>query len=134
MALLINIIVGRGFTNEEHCELLISKEEQGNTLRIAVHYSKSRLASCTLLTRWSASVLIVSVPMQVAELIKEDWPIVLQEEFWLFILLLSLKYWSVKQKNYIYMHCYVFLSDSKIIHSLWDITITYASLLLKYPP
>ena len=36
---------------------------------------KSRLTSCTLLTRWSASVLKVGV--RVAKLTKQDWPIVL---------------------------------------------------------
>ena len=34
---------------------------------------KSRLTNCTLLTRWSASVLKVGV----VKLTKQDWPIVL---------------------------------------------------------
>ena len=36
---------------------------------------KSRLTSCTLLTRWSASVLKVGVPCGLRSL--QDWPIVL---------------------------------------------------------
>ena len=38
-------------------------------------HSKRRLPSCTLLTRWSASVKSGHA-MQVTKLIKEDWPIV----------------------------------------------------------
>ena len=38
LALAIDTIDGRGFTNGARCELLISKEEQGNALRIAVHF------------------------------------------------------------------------------------------------
>ena len=39
MALAMDIIDGRGFTNEARCVLLISKEEQGNALHIAVHFT-----------------------------------------------------------------------------------------------
>ena len=48
--------------------------------------------------------------MQVAQLIKEDWPIVVR----ILSYFMSLKCWSVKLKNQICMHCYVFRSDESL--------------------
>ena len=57
MALAIDTIDGQGLSNEARCELLPKKS------KVTLYFhSKSRLTSCTLLTRQSASVLKVGVP------------------------------------------------------------------------
>ncbi len=58
MVLAIDTIDGQGLSNEVHHELL-SKEEQSDAV-FAVHFTVK--GSCTLLTRWSISVLKVGVP------------------------------------------------------------------------
>ena len=74
MALAIDSTDGQGLNNIAHREFLSKK--QGNAV-FTIHFTvKCVLISCTLLTRWSASVLKVECAMQIAKLIKEDWPIV----------------------------------------------------------
>ena len=55
MALAINTIDGRELSNE-----VTAKEKQDTAICRSFH-SKSHLMSCTLLTRWSASVLKVGM-------------------------------------------------------------------------
>ena len=71
MALTINTIDGRGLSNKAHRELLPKnlKRDQGNTVfAVPSLHSKSRLASCTLLTRRSTSVLKVAMPYRLQSL------------------------------------------------------------------
>ena len=58
MALAFDTIDGRGLSNEVHYELLPKKSK----CICRLFHSKSRLTSCTLLTRWSTSVLKVGLP------------------------------------------------------------------------
>ena len=60
MALAIDMTDGRGLSNEAHCELLM-KKEQGNAVLAFLFAVNNRLTSCTLLTRWSVSVLKVGL-------------------------------------------------------------------------
>ena len=57
MALAIDTIDGCGLSNEARRELLPKKSKV--MLYLCLLHSKSRLTSCTLLIRWSASVLKV---------------------------------------------------------------------------
>ena len=60
MALAIDTIDGWGLSNEERRVLLPKKSKVMLYLLFIIH-GKSRLTSCTLLTRWSALVLKVGV-------------------------------------------------------------------------
>ena len=60
MALAIDITDGRGLSNEARRELLLNKE-QGNAVLAFLFAVNSRLTSCTLITKWSVSVLKVGV-------------------------------------------------------------------------
>ena len=76
MALTIDITDGHGLSNEVRHELLLIK--QGNAVLAFLFAVNNRLISCTLLTRWSVSVLKVGMMCGVSKLITEDWPIVLR--------------------------------------------------------
>ena len=56
MAFAINITNGRGLSNEVRRELLLKKNKVATVLAFLFAVN-SHLTSCTLLTRWSASVL-----------------------------------------------------------------------------
>ena len=60
MALAIDITNGRGLSNEAHRQLLL-KKKQGNAVLAFLFAVNNRLTSCTLLTRWSVSVLKVAM-------------------------------------------------------------------------
>ena len=60
MALAIDMIDGHGLSNEAHRELLL-KREQGNAVLAFLFTVNNHLTSCTLLTRWSVSVLKVGM-------------------------------------------------------------------------
>ena len=61
MVLAIDTIDGRGLSYE--ARRVLPKEEQGNAVfSVRYMHSKSRLTSCTILTRRSSSVLKVGVP------------------------------------------------------------------------
>ena len=72
MTLAVDITDGRGLSNEALHELLPKKR------KVMLYLQFITRTSCTLLTRWSTSVLKSGRAMRVARLIKEDWPIVLR--------------------------------------------------------